>query len=380
MTLMPTKILSSGCYWYADDVLGGKIVACKKVKQAAQRFVHDLDRMHEADFRWTFDIEKAYRPIQFIERFCVPTKGDYDKMEVLPWQQFVEGNIFGWVDKETGMRRFREGIIIVGSGNGKSTLVSGNCAYMASKDGERGPEVYTLANSKDQARIVFGECSAQIKMSPTLNKKFRVTRDGIYYDRANGVIRALATDSKNLDGLNVHLGVFDEIQEYRDYKLVNIIKKKTVKRKQPLILYITTLGPVTDGVLMDYYVLSSNILDGSDAISQRASDRTFCYVAEIDEGDKPEDVACWIKANPSIGKLLDIETLIDEWERNKLIPQQRSDFINKQLNVFTSIDELSFLYPETIRKNNRVIDLGVLDNEVCYGGFDLSETEDFTSA
>jgi len=379
-SMLSNLIKSSGCYKYADDILTGKIVACKKVKLACRRFMDELKKMDEPDFPWTFDIKKAYRPIDFIEQFCIPSKGDYDRMEVLPWQHFIEGNLYGWVDKKTGLRRFREGIVVVGSGNGKSTVTVGNAVFGASKDGERGAEIYTLANSKDQAKIIFGECDAQIDSSPMLKKHFRQTRDCIYFDKTKSKIKPLATDSTNLDGLNVHMAVFDELQEYRDYKLINVIKKKIIKRRQPLILYITTLGTVIDGPLMDYYDLGRKILEGDAAISQRAADRTFVYIAEIDEEDDPDDVNCWIKANPSLGKLLILDDLIDEWERDKLIPAQRANFINKQLNVFVNVDELSFLMPETIQKNNREIALQVLKGELCYGGFDLSETEDFTSA
>ena len=378
MALTISDVLESKCYQYAADVLAGKIVAGKKVRQACQRFMDDLERSSDPDFKWEFDLERAQRPIEFIERFCKPSKGDYDRMELLPWQQFIEGNLYGWVDKETRLRRYREGIIIVGAGNGKSTLVGGNATYAASKDGERGAEVYVLANSKEQARIIFDECKAQIQSSRILERHFRVTRDGIYYDSTRSKIQPLATDSKNLEGRNVHLGIFDEIQDYTNYELINRIKAKTKKRRQPLVLYITTLGTVIDGPLMDYYRLGKDILDGSEAIAARAADRVFVYIAEIDEGDDPEDVSCWAKANPSLGKLLILDDLIDEWERAKPIPAERSNFINKQLNVFTQVDELSFLSPETIRKNDKAKPLEELLGERCYGGFDLAETEDFT--
>ena len=209
------------------------------------------------------------------------------------------------------------------------------------KDGERGAEVYCLANSKEQAKIIYGECCAQVKGSPMLSKHIRITKSGMYYDKTNSKFQPLAADSTNLDGRNVHMGVFDEIHEYKDYKLINVIKGKTKKRKQPLIIYITTLGTVIDGPLMDYYVLGGNILDNIGVIAQRAADRIFVYIDEIDEADDPADPSCWCKANPSLGALLDIEDLKDEWERVKTIPQERSNFINKQLNVFTDIGELS---------------------------------------
>ena len=301
-------------------------------------------------------------------------------MELLPWQHFIEQNLYGWVSRETGYRRFREGIIIVGQGNGKSTLIAGNAAYGLTKDGERGAEVYCLANSKEQAKIIYGECCAQVKGSPMLSKHIRITKSGMYYDKTNSKFQPLAADSTNLDGRNVHMGVFDEIHEYKDYKLINVIKGKTKKRKQPLIIYITTLGTVIDGPLMDYYVLGGNILDNIGVIAQRAADRIFVYIDEIDEADDPADPSCWCKANPSLGALLDIEDLKDEWERVKTIPQERSNFINKQLNVFTDIGELSFLDAPTILKNNKIIPIESLKGHLCYGGFDLSSTEDFTSA
>lgn len=377
---IPSPIKESQAYQFAIDVLDGKIISGKRRKQACQRFVDDLEKSQDPKYPWEFDITKGYRPIDFMERFLVPTKGDYDKMELQPWQHFVEANLYGWVNKKTKLRRFREGLIIVGSGNGKSTMIAGNGVYMLSKDGERGPEVYCLANSKEQAKIIFNECGNQVKVSPLLSKHLRVTRDGIYYDPALGKMQPLATDSKTLDGMNVHMGIFDEIQEYRDYKLINLIKKKGKKRRQPLFIYITTLGTVIDGPLMDFYILGGQILDGAEAISQRAADRMFIYIDEIDEGDEPDDISCWGKANPSLGSLLLLDDLIDEWERCKLIPAERSDFINKQLNVFTSVDELSFLDIKTIQANNKTYELEKLKGGVCYGGFDLAETEDFTSA
>lgn len=379
LDIIPSVIKSSKAYQYAIDVTTGKLVSGKKRIQACQRFLNELEMsFSDPKYQWRFDIEKAYRPIDFIERFLIPTKGAYSKTELLPWQHFVEANMYGWVNKDTGYRRFREALIIVGQGNGKSTMIAGNAAFGLTKDNERGAEIYALSNSKEQARIVFSECGAQIDGSKALAKHVQVTQSGAYYK--NSKFEPLASDSKNLDGRNVHMAVFDEIHEFRDYKLINVIKGKIKKRKQPMIIYITTLGTVIDGPLMDFYVLGSQILAGDVAISRRAADRMFVYIDEIDEDDDPTDPACWPKANPSLGKLLDIEDLKDEWERVKTIPAERSNFINKQLNVFTSVDELSFLDVKTIRKNNKTIPEEDLRGRMCYGGFDLSSTEDFTSA
>ena len=379
LEVIPSLVRSSKAFQFALDVVEGRILSGKKRIQSCQRFIDELEWSYtDQTYPWAFDVQKGYRPIEFIERFLVPTKGAYSRTELLPWQHFVQANMYGWVNRKTGYRRFRESLIIVGQGNGKSTMIAGNAAFGLTKDNERGAEIYALSNSREQARIVFNECSAQINGSPAISKHVKTTQDGLYY--RNSKFQPLASDSKNLDGRNVHMGVFDEIQEYRDYKLINVIKGKIKKRKQPMIIYITTLGTVIDGPLMDFYILGGQILAGDKAISRRAADRMFVYIDEIDEEDDPTDPACWPKANPSLGALLDIEDLIDEWERVKSIPAERGNFINKQLNVWTSVDELSFLDIKTIRKNNREIDTEKLLGERCYGGFDLGETEDFTSA
>src|SRR5690606_49299 len=118
------------------------------------------------------------------------------------------------------------------------------------------------------------------------------------------------SDSERLDGLNTHLAIFDEIHEYRDYKLINVIKNSRGARQQPLILYITTAGTVLDGPLMDYYELAADILSG--AIT---NERLFFYMAELDPDDDVEDPANWIKANPNLGVSLQLEDMIEEWER-----------------------------------------------------------------
>ena len=375
------RIEESDCFRYASDVIGNRITACKRVKQSGQRFMNDLDRsMNDSKYPWAFDIDKAYRPINFTEKFIVPTKGNYDRMKLLPWQHFVEGNLYGWVDRHIGYRRFREGIVLVGSGNGKSTMIGGIVPYSIAKDGERGAEGYCLANSKEQANIILGSCKEQVESSVLLNRHFRTTTKGIYFDQTNGKFESRSSENKTLEGLNVHLGIFDEVQDFQDFGLINAIKAKGKKRRQPLFLFISTLGTVIDGPLMDLYVLGGQILDNTGAIAQRAADRMFIYIAEIDEGDEPDDIDCWIKANPSLGELLLLDDLIDEWERCKVIPQERSNFINKQLNVFTRVDELSLLDAPTILKNNKERAIETLKGYSCYGGFDLAESEDFTSA
>lgn len=365
-------------YDYARDVLCGALVACDKVKRACARFFRDLERSADEDYPWVFDTLRAERPIVMMERYLVPPKGNYEKMELMPWQRFIEANVYGWVDRRTGMRRYTEALIVVGRGNGKSTLVSGNAIFGVSKDDERGADVYLLANSKEQAGIVFDTAAQQVRASK-IASRFRVLRSAIYYDATGGMIQHRASDSRKLDGLNPSMGVFDEIHAYRDYKLINVIKRGMNKRRQPLAIYITTMGTVLDGPLMDYYALFPRAMD-DDTMRPEVADRMFCYIAELDADDNIEDSSVWVKANPALGVLLDVKQLEADWERCKHVPQERSDFICKQLNIFTNNADAKYVDFDVLKKNKGSYDEQQLLGRDCYAGFDLALTEDFTSA
>src|SRR5690606_4765569 len=107
--------------------------------------------------------------------------------------------------------------------------------------------------------------------------------------------------------LNCHLGIFDEIHEYKDYKLLNVIKNSTGARRQPLILYITTAGYQLDGPLMDYYEKAADVLEG---VIQ--DERSFYFMAELDEEDDSAEPVNRMKANPYPGLTIKLEDKIEE--------------------------------------------------------------------
>lgn len=364
---------------YMRRVNAGEEVTSRKVVAQCQRMQAEFYAIRREDCPWRFDAARAERPIRFIERFLSPSKGDYDRMRLMDWQCFALAMIFGWVSKETGLRRFQEALIYVGSGNGKSTLMAGIAAFMASKDGERGADVCLFANSRDQASIVFEECKKQIANSPLISERFRVTRDAIYYDRTGSKIRSFASDSGKLDGLNPHAAVFDEIHEFQNFKLVNVVKRKRVKRRQPLFIYLTTAGYVNEGPLDYYYRLfSDSLVDGK--LAKEVADRLFGLMYELDADDKIEDVRTWKKANPGLGYLLHEKDMEVAWETAKHIPQERADFICKNLNLKVNADESSFVDWSVLMRNDGVIDPAEVEGYEAYAGFDLSTREDFTSA
>ncbi|MED2125025.1 terminase large subunit [Bacillus thuringiensis] len=361
--------------WYAEQVVKGNIIASKKNVLSCQRHLNDLRRQGTEEFPWVFDEEKAHRPIRYIEKFCRPSKGDYKRLVLQPWQHFVIGSLYGWIHKDTGYRRFREGLIFIGRKNGKTTMISGLSNYAVAKDNEPGARVYVLANTKQQAGELFDESRAMVQKSPLLRKHLRENQKGIFHDKTHSKIEPRASDSKKLDGLNTHLGIFDEIHEFKNFKLINVIKKSRGARKQPMIVYITTAGYQLEGPLVQYYEIATDVLEG--VIDQ---DRKFYFMAEMDSVDEIENPELWIKANPNMGVSLDLPSLIDDWNTDKHTDAEKNDWITKQFNIFVDNDEMSFVGIEILKRNEEVIDIKTLAGKECVGGYDLSATEDFTSA
>lgn len=362
--------------WYAENVVKGNIIASKKVVLACKRHLNDLKKQGTDDFPWVFDEELGHRPIQFIEKYCKPSKGAFKKLVMQGWQHFTLGSCFGWVHKDTRLRRFKEALIFVARKQGKTTKIAGVTVFGTSKDGERGADVVLLANSMRQARLLFDEAKAMIKSSPALRKRFRPLRDAIHYDATFSKIEPQASDSEKLDGLNTHIGVFDEIHEYKDYKLINVIKNSRGSREQPLLIYITTAGYQLDGPLINYYEQATDVLNGD-----ITDERTFYYIAELDSTDEFDKPEMWIKANPNMNVSIKLAEMIEDWEKAKRTPSERNDFITKRFNKFVSSNKSSFIDYEVLTRNSLKMNIEeVAANTTAVGGFDLSDSEDHTSA
>lgn len=361
--------------WYADQIISGAIYACEDVVWACKRHKKDLERAGTEDFPYIFDKEKAHRPIRFIEKFCKPSKGDFFNIILQPWQHFALGSLYGWVHKDTGLRRFKEGLIFVPRKAGKTTTISGLTTYAVSKDGERGARVYVLANAKQQARELYDEARAMVQASPSLKKRMKETGIAITHPQSKSKIEPRASDSKKLDGLNTSFAVFDEIHEFTNYKLINVIKRSWSARKQPLLVYITTAGYELDGPLVDFVELGKDVVRG--VVDQ---DSQFYLMYSMDNIKEIENPELWVKANPNIGVTSDLPSLVKDYNTDKLNPGQHADWITKQFNIFADNDELSFLDYDTLIRNDGEFNPDDLIGKQCIGGYDLSNTEDFTSA
>src|SRR5690554_6284784 len=107
---------------YALDVIDNKIVTGKSVKLACNRHLKDLDREDDSDFPYIFDVNKANSILGFAEDMIIDEGFEQKQLSLSPFQAFIFGNLFGWIHKQTGYRRFRQSYVQVARQQGKSMM------------------------------------------------------------------------------------------------------------------------------------------------------------------------------------------------------------------------------------------------------------------
>ena len=165
---------------YYNAICSGACIVSKRVKKIYPQLVDDIKNPKNG---YIFDENRATKPIRFIEQFCKHSKGEWAgkpvKLEL--FQKAFISALFGFIHEETGLRKYRETLFMVGRKNGKSTMLAGIALYMMIADNEPGAEVYSTATKKDQARIIFDETHNMVKQSPEINRYVKKRKSDLYF-------------------------------------------------------------------------------------------------------------------------------------------------------------------------------------------------------
>ena len=356
---------------YYNKIQSGEVVVSEKVSKVYKKLLHEI----EHPGKHIFDEKKAERPIEFIERFCKHSKGEWAghaiKLEL--FQKAYISALFGFIDKDTGLRRFRETLFMVGRKNGKSTLLAGIALYMLIGDHEPGAEIYSVATKKDQARIIFDETRNMVSQSPQLRSLIRKRKTDLYCDSVMGKMQALGKNSDTLDGLNSNCVIMDELHGVRDRNLYEVLKQSQSARRQPLMIMITTAGTIRECIFDDMYTYAKNIIDGT------VKDDTFLPVIyELDKREEWKNPKAWQKANPGLGSIKKVEDLEVKVNRAKNSPNDLKGILVKDFNIRETSASVWLSFDEI--NNERDYQIERFYNSYAIGGADLSITTDLTCA
>ena len=369
---------------YYNFILKNPNKVCNKVKKMYEKLVENIKTPKVVSFynkttgenethTYIFDINKSIRAINFIEKYCKQSKGKWNgkPLKLQLWQKAFIQAMFGFVDKDTGLRKYRKAILFVARKNGKSVLAAAIATYMLTKDGEGGAEIYSVATKRDQAKIVWEEAKKMIKKSPCLAKRIRCLIGGIYYDATDSSFRALASDSNSLDGLNAHFVVADEVHAWKDKNLMDVMYDSMSAREQPFLLETSTMGTIRQNVFDIDYDYASAVIDGT------VTDESLLpIIYELDNEKEWVDEECWYKANPALNVIKSLKDLRDKVERAKQNPIELVNLLCKDFNVRQNAINAWLTFDDL---NNEEI-YSDWNDCYCIGGCDLSSTTDLTCA
>ena len=355
---------------YAMAIESEQIIVPDRVKRLYSKLLSIVDRPG----KYHFDEARARRPIDFIERFCKHSKGEWAgkplKLEL--FQRAYIAALFGFVDDE-GLRQYRESLFLVARKNGKSSLLAGICLYCLIADGEPGAEVYSLATKRAQSALIFDECQNMVKQSPDLAAIIHKRKNDLYFAAAFAKMQPLSRNSNSLDGLNSSLVVIDELHAVADRNLYEVMKQSQSARRQPLLIMITTAGTRRECIFDDIYHYARGVVDG------QIDDEHFLPVLyELDSKDEWQEPRKWIKANPGIDTIKKREDLQAKILRAAQSPVDLAGVLCKDFNVISTTSTAWLSFDDI--DNKATFDIENLRGGYFIGGADLSRTTDLTAA
>lgn len=390
---------------YAKQVVRGRLrEQCGQYEVlACQRFLDDLRRQGTEGFPYVFDVTRADRILRWFNH-CIQVRGvDAGKPIALePWQVFDLSNLYGWVHRDTGARRFKVSYNKRARGNYKSTEKSGQCLYHMCADAiyppghpeaarfEMEPEVECAAVDRGQAMRVFGDAKKIAQASPSIRKWLRIPRSNpVVHLTRGGFMRALSKETKNKDSGAPSYFVVDEYHAHLTSEIYDIGKSGFGKRPQALLDCITTAGD--DAQRKPCYTEELNLkamLRG-----EISMDETYCVmIREIDDGDNPHDESCWTKANPCLRYGSEYARyLLDEIRSEHTTaysfndPHKIRNFLTRRMDRWQAgavnryLDEMQLAKAREAQVSREAF-AAMTDGKTCWGGFDLGKRVDLTGA
>jgi len=373
---------------YCNDCVGGEIVSCKKLKWACMRFLRDLDRQGTEEFPYIFDSRKAQLFIEWMGQFK-HTKGPLAGTLKIPHisEKFEFGQIYGWINKDTGLRRFRTVYIQKAKKNAKSQDLAMMGLYELCALGESCSEVYVAATKRDQTKYVWEEADLIYKRCDFLKNKLFTKYGAIQHSKSGSKFSRLSQDDKKKgSGGNPQCFIIDEYHEHETDEYYELGTSGMKTRVQPILIIITTAGKnLNYPCYKDEYTYVSKILDPDNPVE---NDRYFAVVYELDKDENGEliddinDESCWRKANPVIyDSPVVIENIRAELVVAKDKPEKMTDFLTMQMDIWVNQKASGYMQMDRWAKcaATKEDPMPNVDGLEVVTGLDLSMTTDLTS-
>lgn len=373
---------------YAQRIRDGVEVAGKPERLMVERFFRDLARQGTDEFPYVLDNDKGSRACRFQE-LLPHIKGEWAKPILVDgefryrtitlenWQAFIEYQLFGWVHRDTGLRRFHRSYEEIARKNAKSTRGAGRMLYLLTADGEPGAQCYSAATTGEQAREVFDVARNMALRLPEFLERFGVDvgMHAISVDDTASSFKPLNAEGSTLDGLNLHGGLADEVHAHKKRDLWDVLDTATGARAQALLSAITTAGSNRAGICYELRDYTMKVLQGV-----VVDENWFGAIFTIDEGDDWRDPKVWRKANPNLGVSVRLEVLEAACRKAMAMPSAQANFLTKHLNVWVSSDAAWMDMAAWDRCADHGLKLEQVSHLPCWIPVDLASKVDIAAA
>jgi phage terminase len=355
----------------------------KLVRDIEEPFILEIENEIKNEIEkkeYIFDLNKANRPIKWIESFCVQTKGPNAgkpvKLEL--FQKAIIQALFGFVDKKDKTRLYTKLVLFLGRKNGKSTLASLIVLYVMI--GEKGyrKKCFSVATTAAQARESWETAKVISEISPVLSKVIRTNNDGVFYDKNKSEFKPLPNASNRLDGKDSSVILADEVHAWLDMNMMDVMYDSMASEIEPLFIEVSTMGTIRESVFDQEYENLSKVIKTYDRPGKIKSPRTLMFIYELDDYKDIEEQECWIKANPGLGTIKKYDFLYNKIEEAKNDPNKLPNIYCKDFNMRMTSNKSWLSFEMTY--NTEKIDLEKIKNSYAIGGVDLSSTTDLTCA
>lgn len=381
---------------YADKVIAGEIIAGKEIISACERFKKDLERD---------DLELNEREpdlaINIMQTTLVHAQGeDIEGNPLLgrpfilePWEIFIVYNLLGFYYKGTNKRRFNEAFIEVARKNGKTSFIAGLAWAVAIMQRHSGSVCYIVAAALKQTLQAFHFLTFSLRYHK-IDSEFEIHDNSFDHSikytfrKADGTpdgsieIIAMPSNPDSQDSFNCNFAIADEVAAYRKPSQYNRFKEAQSAYTNKLMIGITTAGDDINSFGYGRQEYAVKVATGL-----VADDSFFAFVARADQDDKGDvDYTNPIqhqKANPSYGVTKRADDLLTRSFQAQNDPQQRKDFLSRELNIYTTAMKAYFDLEQFKRSDAAyswaLEELARLPID-WYGGADLSRVHDLTAA
>lgn len=310
--------------------------------------------------------KRSERNIAWIEEHCRIPEGKFvgQRVKLREFQKEVLRDIYS-----SPTRRY---IFSVGRKNAKTGLSAFLlCLHIAGPEAVPNSQMYSTAQTKEQASVIFNLAAKCIRQSPGLSRLIQI-KDSVkelVCGELGTSFKAMSADAGSAMGRSPILVVHDELGQVKGpvSLLYDAMETGSAAHASPLSIIISTQAP-TDNDLLSRLI--DDAIQGNDP---KVKVRIYAAPMEVN----PFSLGAIKAANPAFGDFQSKEELIDTAKAAKRMPSQEPGYRN--LNLNQRVEMHSPFCSVKVWKENGATPTELDPGDFCFAGLDLSETTDLTA-